>query len=459
MAGAELETGAVVGGKFKLLRVLGMGGMGVVYEIEHVFTHHRRALKLLHHEVGKHPTIVERFLREASAAGRIKNPHIVETFDAGTLETGEPYLVMELLSGEDLTTQIRTRHRLELPYLAHLARQAAAGIDAAHGAGIVHRDLKPDNLFVTERDGRPFVKILDFGISKFDSTLTGDHGATREGSMLGTPYYMPPEQVRGAKDLDVRADVYALGVILYEAITGVRPFEADTLPHLALLIHEGKPRPLAELRPELPPAFCRVVEKAMAADREVRFQSMHALAEALEPFETNEARDAYAATLAVDASALPPPSSQLLAPPSELGRVSAKTADEPARTARVPSIEAAALGRTVAQAQVTPKGRWPAVLAVAAVLVVVGIGYGMRTGASERTGAASAEPGTALPSATVLPAAPGASAAREVCVDAAAPPSSAAPTKPSGATHAAQAPAPSASTKAQKTGLVQENPY
>jgi serine/threonine protein kinase len=204
-------AGTLIGGKFKVLRTLGAGGMGAVYEIEHVFTHHRRALKLLHREVAQHPHIVERFLREASAAGRIGNPHIVETFDAGRLDSGEPYLVMELLNGQELTQQIAARGKLGADYLAHLVRQACSGIQAAHDAGVVHRDLKPDNLFVTERDGRPFVKILDFGISKFDSAVTGDHAMTREGSILGTPYYMPPEQVRGAKDLDARADVYALG--------------------------------------------------------------------------------------------------------------------------------------------------------------------------------------------------------------------------------------------------------
>ena len=158
--------------------------------------------------------------------------------------------------------------------------QACVGVQAAHDRGIVHRDLKPENLFIITRDGKPFVKFLDFGVSKFDAELTGGMGMTKEGSTLGTPFYMPPEQVRGEKDIDARADIYALGVILYECVSGKRPFEAETLPHLALLIHEGKALPLEELRPDLPRDFCDLVRRAMATDRSQRFESAKVLADA-----------------------------------------------------------------------------------------------------------------------------------------------------------------------------------
>src|SRR3954464_2398678 len=228
------------------------------------------------------PSVVERFLREASAAGRVGNPHIVETFDAGALESGEPYLVMELLRGQPLSARIAAGKK-PLLEVVDLIGQAAAGVHAAHNAGIVHRDLKPDNLFITDGgDGRPFVKLLDFGISKFDPTKTGGLPLTQEGAALGTPYYMPPEQIRGEGNLDARADVYALGVILYECLAGVRPYEAETLPHLAILIHTGQPKPIAEHRPDLPPGLAALVHGAMATDRGQRIQSAGELRSMLE---------------------------------------------------------------------------------------------------------------------------------------------------------------------------------
>jgi serine/threonine-protein kinase len=230
------------------------------------------------------PSVVERFLREASAAGRVGNPHIVETFDAGVLDTGEPYLVMEILRGEPLSARIG-RGQMPVLEVVDLVGQACGGVQAAHEAGIVHRDLKPDNLFVTEgADGRPFVKILDFGISKFDSAKTGGLQLTQEGAALGTPYYMPPEQIRGEGSLDARADVYALGVILYECLAGVRPFEAETLPHLAILIHTGEAVPIAQHRPDLPFGFAELVHGAMTADRTKRTQTAAELRAALAQF-------------------------------------------------------------------------------------------------------------------------------------------------------------------------------
>src|SRR5579863_75211 len=279
-----LEAGAIVAGKLRVIRKLGAGGMGAVYEVEHELTKHRRALKVLHPSIAENPTFVSRFLREASAAARIGNPHIAETFDAGRLESGEPYILMELLSGETLDGRVQRLGMLEPDDLADLASQACDGVAAAHDAGIVHRDLKPENLFVTVKDGLPFVKVLDFGISKFDVERTGSMGATADGALMGTPYYMSPEQVRGAGLVDHRADVYSLGVILYECASGVRPYEATAFGEMAILIHEGRARPLAERRPSLPPAFCEVVARAMAVDRDARYPTARALADALAPF-------------------------------------------------------------------------------------------------------------------------------------------------------------------------------
>lgn len=284
MSEVALAPGTLLAGKFRVVSRLGVGGMGSVYEIEHELTKHRRALKLLHKAMAGQPSVVERFLREASAAGRVGNPHIVETFDAGVLDTGEPYLVMEILRGEALSSRI-AHGRMSVLDVVDLVGQAAAGVHAAHLAGIIHRDLKPDNLFITEGpDGRPFVKILDFGISKFDPAKTNGLQLTQEGAALGTPYYMPPEQIRGEGSLDARADVYALGVILYECLAGVRPFEAETLAHLAILIHTGQPTPIEQHRPDLPPGLGGIVHAAMATDRGQRMNTAGDLRSALERY-------------------------------------------------------------------------------------------------------------------------------------------------------------------------------
>jgi serine/threonine-protein kinase len=256
--------------------------MGAVYEIEHEITKHRRALKLLHKDLQEHPQLVERFLREASAAGRIGDAHIVEVFDAGTLSTGEPYVVLELLAGETLAAMLTREKQLDLTSLVDIGVQACEGVAAAHAAGIIHRDLKPENLFLAkDATHARFVKILDFGVSKFDRDLTGGLALTHEGAALGTPLYMPPEQARGQQDIDVRADVYALGVILYECAAGEPPFLAQSLPELSILIHEGRAVPLHERRPDLPRSFIDVVASAMAVDREQRIPTAKALGRAL----------------------------------------------------------------------------------------------------------------------------------------------------------------------------------
>ncbi len=226
------------------------------------------------------PEAVSRFLREASAAGRIGSRHIVETFDAGQLPSGEPYLVMELLRGETLADRLEREGALPIDAALEIVRQAAIGIHAAHEAGIVHRDLKPENLFLVGGD-EPLVKILDFGISKFDPELTGTPSLTTDGSTLGTPYYMAPEQVRGGQVVDARSDVYALGVVLYECLIGKPPFVADTLPALCVLIHEGEYQRPRALRPELTTEVEAIVVRAIEGDRERRYQSARELAEAL----------------------------------------------------------------------------------------------------------------------------------------------------------------------------------
>jgi len=303
MEGSErFAPGAVVAGKLRIVRQLGEGGMGAVFEVEHELTRHRRALKLLHAQMARVPSVVERFLREASAAGRIGNPHIVETFDAGRLETGEPYIVMELLRGKTLAELLEQDGPLEFQTACKLMAQACDAVNAAHKAGIVHRDLKPENLFLCGPN-LDFVKILDFGVSKFSEEATGVQGLTMEGSPIGTPYYMSPEQVRGEKSIDARADVYALGVLFYECLTGRKPFVAETLPHLAVLIYEGKCDPPSQLRPGITPDVDNLVARAMANERQARFSTALELSAAVqEALQTHVRSQPPPATLEVKAA-------------------------------------------------------------------------------------------------------------------------------------------------------------
>jgi len=282
-ARAELAVGTVLGGRFRIEGKLGAGTMGTVYEIEHVLTRHRRALKLLDPDLRSHPETWERFQREASIAARIVSPYVVEVFDAGELPEGDAYVLMELLEGESLGALLGRRAPLPVAELASLVREAALGLHAAHEAGIVHRDVKPANLFVCA-GGR--VKVLDFGICRFEPELTQLEAKTTDPSALGTPAFMAPEQVRGVTDLDRRVDVWALGVLLYVGAAGARPFRASSLPELAVAIDRGRNVPLAEVAPALPPSFVAVVDRAMAVEREDRFPSAAALAEALLPFAT-----------------------------------------------------------------------------------------------------------------------------------------------------------------------------
>jgi serine/threonine-protein kinase len=271
-----LNPGDIIDGKYRIVRLIGEGGMGAVYEGENTRIHRRVAIKVLHAGVAEQGEAVARFEREAQAAGRIGSEHIVEVLDLGTLANGDRYLVMEYLDGEGLGGRIKSRGRLSAQELAPIAHQLMEGLAAAHGAGIIHRDLKPDNVFLLRvRSGKAdFVKLLDFGISKF-SQLSGDSGfsMTRTGAVMGTPYYMAPEQAKGSRELDHRVDIYATGVILYEALTGQVPFNADTFNELLFKIVLEEPRPLAQVDPSIDPGFAAIVAKAMAREPAHRFQS------------------------------------------------------------------------------------------------------------------------------------------------------------------------------------------
>jgi len=270
-----LTIGDVVDGKYEIVRLLGEGGMGAVYEGQNTRIHRKVAIKVLHGSVASSADAVQRFEREAQAAGRIGSKHIVEVLDLGDLPSGDRYMVMEFMEGQSLADRIRDRGQLTPQDLYPIAVQLLEGLAAAHAAGIVHRDLKPDNVYLLPppKEGAPdFVKILDFGISKFNP-LGGEFSMTRTGSVMGTPYYMSPEQAKGARDLDHRTDLYAAGVILYEGLSGRVPFSAETFNELLFKIVLEEAPPLQEILPDVNPAFVELVAKAMARDVTQRFQT------------------------------------------------------------------------------------------------------------------------------------------------------------------------------------------
>lgn len=277
-----LEPGQVIDGKYRIVRLIGEGGMGAVFEGENVRISRRVAIKVLHPNATTNPETVRRFEREAQAAGRIGSDHILEILDLGALPDESRYMVMEFLAGETLSSRIRKHGRLTPAQVVPLIRQMLVGLAAAHEAGIVHRDLKPDNVFVlTERSGiRDYVKIIDFGISKFN-VVGGDMSMTRTGAVMGTPFYMSPEQAKG-NPVDHRSDLYAVGVILYEAVTGEVPFLASTFNELLFKIVLSDPKPLQEASPGIDPAYVAVVSRAMAREPSQRFGSAREMIEALD---------------------------------------------------------------------------------------------------------------------------------------------------------------------------------
>jgi serine/threonine-protein kinase len=276
------RTGDVIASKYVVERLLGRGGMGAVYVVSHQLTGKKLALKVLLPEHTADTELSTRFLREAQAAGRIQHRHVVDVFDVG--QDGDLlFMVMPLLEGKPLSDLLRER-ALGVEEVLGIVIRAMEGVSAAHSHGIVHRDLKPDNIFVCVGPSGRFddPRVLDFGISKADDDIS--QPLTRSGVMMGTPHYMSFEQINSQRDLDQRVDVYAIGVILYEALSGSPPHMAESVGQLAIRMMSTAPARLEELRPDLPPGLSDVVMKAIARDRDDRYPTMQAFLEALRPF-------------------------------------------------------------------------------------------------------------------------------------------------------------------------------
>jgi serine/threonine-protein kinase len=287
-------AGVVLDGKYRLTALLGEGGMGFVYAGEHATLGRPLAVKFLRPELAQDPTAMTRLRQEAIASSSIGSPHIVEVLDLGTAPGGMPFIVMEYLRGRTLAALLEAQPVLPVPRIAHILSQALAGLAAAHARGIVHRDLKPENVFLVESAGEDFVKLLDFGISKVRGELSTSN-LTQTGAVLGTPRYMAPEQAAGRRDVDHRADLWAAGVILYRALTGRLPFDAENYNALLAAILMQSPPPPRQLRPDLPPPLEAVILTALAREPDRRFASAEQFRQALQPWQAEPSGMRYAA--------------------------------------------------------------------------------------------------------------------------------------------------------------------
>ncbi len=282
----DVKEGDVLAGKYRVEKVLGKGGMGVVVAATHLQLDQRVALKFLLPEAMQHPETLGRFAREARAAAKIRSEHVARVIDVGSLESGVPYIVMEYLEGSDLAVHLATHGPLPIAQAAELTLEACDALAEAHSLGIVHRDLKPANLFLARAPGRAdCLKILDFGISKIVSPDAAEFNMTQTGAIVGSPYYMSPEQMRSSRSVDARTDIWSLGVILYELVSGRVPFDApETLPQLCGMILTEAPPALGQWRGDIPIRFQGLVARCLEKEAASRFQSVAELAVALAEF-------------------------------------------------------------------------------------------------------------------------------------------------------------------------------
>jgi serine/threonine protein kinase len=423
-----VAPGDVLAGKYRVERVLGAGGMGVVVAAHHIQLDERVALKFLLPEALESPEAIVRFIREARAAVKIKGDHVARVSDVGQLENGAPYIVMEYLDGIDLAGWLGERGPLAIELAVDFVLQTCEAIADAHALGIVHRDLKPANLFCVRRpDGQHVIKVLDFGISKYTAPGAAEHDMTRTNAMVGSPHYMSPEQMQSSKGVDARTDIWSLGIILFELMAGRTPFEAESITELAVKVSvEPAPR-LGVFRADVAHELEHVVSTCLEKEPAGRYQTIADLAVALGPFGSREGRmsvQRVLGTLRQTATYdVPPPAALPPSGPSGTGSLVSGRGPNTAASWGTGSSSTRRAGR-VAISLVAIAGLTVVVLAVAGALV-------LRTR-------------TAAEHAPELPTAPSSALA--------APPASAppvpAPPEASTTRLTAEAPLPSASTAA-----------
>lgn len=404
-ARAPVAIGEVLAGKYRIDRVLGQGGMGVVVAATHVHLRQQVAIKFL--LKGARGEVVARFLREARAAARLKSEHVARVLDVGELPNGSPYMVMEYLEGSDLEGVLAQRGPLPVEEAVLHVLQACEAIAEAHAAGIVHRDLKPANLFLTRMpDGSGSVKVLDFGISKDTTEDPSEQSAslTRTTAVLGSPSYMAPEQMRSTRDADARADIWSIGVILYELLTGAVPFVAESFVELALkVISEDPPAPRS-YRPDLPPALEAAILRCIRKEPHERFANVAELAAAIAPFGPPAAagyaeRIARVLGMPVPAtSSLPPVLPVVDAPMGATQVLPSAPHSGGAKTVKAGTLSAGWAGAPAKQR--SKAGVLAAVGAVAVAVLVGGAAFALR-GEPERPTTTQASPrSTAQPTPT-----------------------------------------------------------
>jgi serine/threonine protein kinase len=352
------RPGDILGDRWVLVEKIDAGAMGEVFRAEHQVLGHAVAVKVLLPEMTRDQGAIERFLREARIAAKLRHPNVVRVEDYGLSGDGRPYLVMELLHGESLARCLARTPRLHPRVVLGIVRQIAEALDAAHAAGIVHRDLKPENIFLCGQGEPPKLKVLDFGVAKFTDALAAGGGATASNTLVGTPKYMSPEQARASRSLDGRSDLWALGILTYEMLTGRHPFEGEAIAELLVAILTHPIAPPSAARPALPVDVDEWCVRALARNRAERFANGHSLAEALASALGDSVSDAWS-----DASAT-------VAATSRGGRGTLRVrrnADPTPPAAEVPAAAKLDLGssdetphRGLAAIPVDPGPRWTA---------------------------------------------------------------------------------------------------
>jgi eukaryotic-like serine/threonine-protein kinase len=399
---ATAKPGDVIEGRYRIIKSIGEGGMGTVYLAEHTLIKRRVAVKILHPEFANDATVIERFMNEARAAGTLGHPNIVESTDMGFTDDRVPYIVFEYLEGSLLTDEIYRLGGLPVRRAVRIAQKMASALHAAHAAGIVHRDLKSDNIFLTDKDeALDHVKVLDFGISRF---LEVDDEQTRRGMIMGTPEFMAPEQITAPDTVDARADIYALGVILYEMLSAKRPFQNDDPRTLLHRIVHNEP-PMLE-REDAPRGLIELVMKLLQKSPTARLASMLDVETALNNFATQS--DAKPARRRTGMVGVPESADTQI----DLARISRPSlVKAPALDSPWPSPQMTTLGGAAGVVSMPPPGqstrRTMGLIAAGLALGVGGLAVGLMRGGSndKATPVVAAAAPMAAPAPAPLPAA------------------------------------------------------